>query len=171
MNQLKSRRAELLAESFLTALNPKFIAKTPASDVPYDYLVGVAGKNGSVQTIAVEVKKTEGPLKRYNFKKYNEVAMARKTNLPVMMLVADIKHNDVYLNWMDASRIKPGAKTFELAVEKTDAASAREFVSRRTDGKAGSFTAKQSTARKQSKSGFAGEVRQRRGFAASRAST
>ena len=89
-----ARRAELMAELFLGDFNPKFIAN--ANDLAkLDYFVGFENSLGSLNIVAVEVKSVEEPIRSYKLKS-KEYQRLSNANLPVLLLVIDVKHNGYY---------------------------------------------------------------------------
>jgi hypothetical protein len=96
------RRAELMTELFLQDLGATFIASSANTKVPYDFFVGFTTANGGVNTYAVEVKATEEPVSlRYSLQKKLIDALAQ-SNIPVLLLIADVKRNRLYYTWGDA---------------------------------------------------------------------
>ena len=95
------RRGELLAESFIQALNPTFFAKPDTQRMPFDYFVGFTDKKGLLKTYAVEVKATEKEIgNKYTFPASKRTLdNFKNSNLPVMFLVADVKRNRLFYNW------------------------------------------------------------------------
>ncbi|MGH9840008.1 MAG: hypothetical protein ACREEM_14590 [Blastocatellia bacterium] len=100
--QIMGRRAELMAELFLQDLGATFIASSANTNVPYDFFVGFTTANGGLNTYAVEVKATEEPVSsRYSLQKKLIDALAQ-SNIPVLLLIADVKRNRLYYTWGDA---------------------------------------------------------------------
>lgn len=98
-SNLVDRRAELMAELFLQELGPQFLSR-PTDDVGYDLLVGFLNTEGGINTFAVEVKSTERPLTRIQLPRraFDRIA---KSNIPGLLLVADVKHNRMYYAWLN----------------------------------------------------------------------
>src|SRR5690349_13427533 len=105
------RRAELMAELFLQDLHPQFLSRPTAGDLGYDLLVGFANPQGGTNTFAVEVKSTEReppgkfPLSRREF---NRLA---HSNLPGLLIVADVKQNQLYYAWLRDQESHSASKT------------------------------------------------------------
>jgi hypothetical protein len=106
MNKLSDRkesiahRAELLAELFLQDLGPEFVAQ-PTHDFGYDFFAGFQNPRGGTNIVAIEVKSTE--MMKNNFvdirtSKYKNWA---NSNIPVLLLVVDVKENEYYFAWPD----------------------------------------------------------------------
>ncbi len=72
--------------------------------VPYDFFVGFASSKGGMNTYAVEVKATD----RLVTSHYLLHAPRRvldyiaSSNIPVMLLIADVKRNRLYYAWGDS---------------------------------------------------------------------
>lgn len=93
------RRAELLAEEFFWELGARFVADMTQSGVPIDHLAFFTGDDEAVQVIAVEVKSTETPVQdRFPFPT-RVIARLQRLNIPSLLLVVDVKHNEVYFAW------------------------------------------------------------------------
>ena len=110
------RRGELLAELFLQDLNPEFVARSTADDFAFDFLVGFTNKEGGVNTCAVEVKATEKrpiasrfPVSRELFNRLTH------SNIPLMLLVVDVKRNELFYAWPSADADKkPATNTVSI---------------------------------------------------------
>jgi len=93
------RRGELIVELFLQDLEPAFVAQSTL-DFGYDFLVGFINAEGGINTSAVVTKATEQPVPdRYGLPKkiYEQLAYA---NIPVLLLVANVKENRLYHAWI-----------------------------------------------------------------------
>ena len=97
-----ARRGELLAEQFLIELKPDYV--TPmrgGADLGFDYVAFFTKPDKSPIAIAVVVKITESPINgRYPFP-VSQLRQLRGGTLPVLVLVIDVKHNEMYFNWAD----------------------------------------------------------------------
>jgi hypothetical protein len=96
--QMIGHRGELMAQLFLQDLGAEFIAQ-PTADFIYDFFVGFKNSKGGVNTTAVEVKATDKPLTdHFDMKKgiYESLAYS---NIPVLLLVADVKRNRLFYAW------------------------------------------------------------------------
>jgi hypothetical protein len=97
-SHLVARRAELMAELFLVDLGPQFLSR-PTDDLGYDLLVGFLNTEGGINTFAVEVKSTERPLTRFQLPR-RSLERVVKSNIPGLLLVADVKQNRMYYAWL-----------------------------------------------------------------------
>jgi hypothetical protein len=100
------RRAEILAEFLLRDLNPKFLAQATFQGAVWDYMAAFQSKQGKLINITVEVKGTENPIRdEFIFPAPpQQVNQFVNSNLPVLILVVDVKTNSFAWNW--ASRAK-----------------------------------------------------------------
>ena len=100
-NDIVHRRGELLSELFLQDLNPEFLARSSAN-LGYDYLVGFRNTRGGTNNVAVQVMATEqfsGKTYRMDRRKYDRWV---NSNLPVLLLVIDVKLNRLFYAWLPA---------------------------------------------------------------------
>jgi uncharacterized protein (UPF0128 family) len=103
-SKVAGRRGELMAELFLQELEPEFISRSTTADWGYDLLVGFLNKKGGINTFAVEVKATERPpgqrfqITRHTFDRF------ANSNIPGLLLVADVKKNHLHYAWLTAKR-------------------------------------------------------------------
>ena len=113
-----------MVELFLEELGPEFISRPTSPDVGYDLLVGFMNKKGGINTFAVEVKATERPptgrfqLTRHTFERFAH------SNIPGLLLVADVKGNRLYYAWLNARKLT-GTMTVSIPVIELDDASKR----------------------------------------------
>ena len=94
-----------MAELFLQELDPEFISRPTNEDVGYDLLVGFLNKKGGINTFALEVKATEqAPVGRFQVMRrtYNRFA---NSNIPGLLLVADVKQNRLYYGWLSEKAV------------------------------------------------------------------
>ncbi|HEU0054579.1 MAG TPA: DUF4365 domain-containing protein [Longimicrobium sp.] len=94
-SQVLARRGELLAELLLQELGAEFIAR-PAADLGYDFFVGFGNPEGGVNLAAVEVKATERPVRSPFAVDRRLFRRLANSNIPVVLLVADVKENRLY---------------------------------------------------------------------------
>lgn len=107
-----------MVELFLQDLNPQFISR-PTQDLGYDLLVGFPNDKGGVNTFAVEVKPVERPPGRgfpFQRRAFDRIA---HSNLPAILLVADVKHNKLYYAWL-TSRNPDGGGSNTVTVPLTE---------------------------------------------------
>jgi hypothetical protein len=101
------RRGELMAELFLQELGATFIAKSTAPDIPYDFFIGFATANGGLNIYAVEVKATEQPISSRYPLRGRLVGYLANSNIPVLLLIVDVKRNRLYYTWGDSIATTP----------------------------------------------------------------
>jgi len=117
--QLVARRGELLAEFFLEDFAPAFLAR-PSLDLGYDYLMGIANAEGGMNLAAVQVKATERPVpSRMPIRRdmYDRLA---HSNVPVLLLVADVKRNLLYYAMPDSDAHADVAGAGNVVVHLTE---------------------------------------------------
>ena len=103
-SQVAARRAELMAELFLQELEPQFLSRPTSMDVGYDLLVGFVNKKGGINTFAVEVRSTQQPPgARFPLPK-RTVERFAVSNIPGLLLVADVKATQLYFAWLTSKR-------------------------------------------------------------------
>ncbi len=95
---LVARRGELMAELFLQELEPAFVAQ-PVTDFAYDFFVGFSKPDGGINTYAVEVKATEQPVNGKYRMPANQYLYLANSNIPVLLLVVDVKRNRLFYAW------------------------------------------------------------------------
>lgn len=123
------RRAELMAELFLQELEPEFVSRPTSADVGYDLLVGFTNKKGGINTFAVEVKATERPpaggfqITRKTFDRFAH------SNIPGLLLVADVKHNQLYYAWLNSKKLS-GTVSVSVPLRSLDETTSEELARR-----------------------------------------
>jgi hypothetical protein len=118
-SKIAARRGELMAELFLQELEPEFISRSTSADLGYDLLVGFQNKKGGINTFAVEVKATERPPEgRVQITRHTFDRIAN-SNIPGLLLVADVKQNHLYYAWLNAKRLA-GAANVSVPIIKLD---------------------------------------------------
>jgi hypothetical protein len=138
MNELSDatyigRRGELMAELFLQSLEPSFLSRPP-NEVGLDFLVGFVNTGGGTNTFGIEVKSTDKELSTsysLNRKTYKRLL---SSNIPVCLLVADVKRNKLYYSWFDGKSPRiGGTATVQVPIteirDSTDPALRRRFTS------------------------------------------
>ena len=89
-----------MAEQFLLGLKPDYVTEMSDSDLGFDYMAFFTKPDKSPVAIAVEVKTTErGVNGRYAFPSA-QLNRLFHANLPVLILVIDVKNNEIYFNWI-----------------------------------------------------------------------
>jgi hypothetical protein len=116
-------RGELLAQIFLTDLNPINVNRSGENDL-FDYMATFAAPNGMLRLIAVEVKATERPIKdKYAFKA-DLIRKLSSINIPVLILVVNVKSKAIYYTWAQtAAKLLPrdaDAATLQFPVKRAD---------------------------------------------------
>jgi hypothetical protein len=100
--ELIGRRAELMAELFLEELGASFVAKSDTAEIPFGFFAGFPTSGGGLNTFAVEVKSTETPIMSPYPIHDKLVDYLMKSNIPVLLLVVDVKRNQIYFGWGSA---------------------------------------------------------------------
>lgn len=118
--QIVHRRAELMAELLLQEFDPEFISRPTSPDVGYDLLVGFTNKRSGINTFAVEVKATERPpaghfqITRHTFERF------ANSNIPGLLLVADVKQNELHFAWLSARRMSGSTASVSIPLLRLD---------------------------------------------------
>lgn len=118
------QRAAFLAEFFLRELNPKFLAQASFQGAVWDYLAAFKGKEGKLVNIAIQVKGTEAPiLSEHVFPGPPNWMGSVNSNLPILVVVVDVKTNSLAWNWASKARVVqdpsvPGCGLIHLPVIK-----------------------------------------------------
>lgn len=94
--QIAERRATLMAELLFQDLGAKFVAQPDSEEIPFDYLVGFSNPQGGVNTLAVEIKARQRPVTGRFEIEIQKAAVIANSNLPVLLLVIDAKHNQFW---------------------------------------------------------------------------
>jgi hypothetical protein len=100
------RRGKLLAELFLHQLEPDFVGDAGKEDIPFDYFVTISTPEKQIKTIAVFVQTTEEEIRNpwQVYFKEKVVPALQNSNIPVLLLIIDVKRGKVFFNW--ASRLE-----------------------------------------------------------------
>ncbi|HEX8673746.1 MAG TPA: DUF4365 domain-containing protein [Longimicrobium sp.] len=115
--QVVARRGELLAEFFLEDFAPALLAR-PSADLGFDYLMGLPNSEGGMNLAGVQVKATDRPVPSrmpVSREMYDRMA---HSNVPVLLLVVDVKRNLLYYADSDA-RVDDGG-TDRVVVQLTE---------------------------------------------------
>ncbi|MFP4031337.1 MAG: hypothetical protein ACLFRG_05275 [Desulfococcaceae bacterium] len=122
------RRAELLAELFLQELEPEFLAKAPSENFAFDFLIGFLNEEGGFNSFAVEVKATETPVSGEYSVKRNLFRKMANSNIPVLLLVIDVKRNELFFAWPEEGNIaKADRGSVVIPLKKIDETSKMEL--------------------------------------------
>ncbi|MBI4902577.1 MAG: DUF4365 domain-containing protein [Acidobacteria bacterium] len=127
MNRTKSqgeivaRRAELLVELFLQDIGATYHSGR-GDDFGYDFIAAFPNAQGGTNFSAVQVKATDRPIEGFfalDSKWYNRFA---HSNIPLLLLVVDTKHNRMFHAWLDEDVLKlnPGNRTVRVPVVPID---------------------------------------------------
>jgi hypothetical protein len=95
-----SRRGILLAEQFLLELQPNQLSSVEGPVALFDYMAFFLRQDGTLITIAVEVKATQQPIKDRFGLHASQIERLVKSNLPVLLVVANVKQNEIFFNWI-----------------------------------------------------------------------
>jgi hypothetical protein len=99
-----------MAELFLQELEPEGIVR-PRSDLGLDFLISFRNSEGGANSFGVEVKST-GQDVQLSFgidkKIYDRLAYS---NIPTLLLIANVKQNKLYFAWIDKRKGHSGAAT------------------------------------------------------------
>lgn len=117
--QLIERRGELLAEFFLEDFAPAFLAR-PSADLGYDYLMGLANAEGGMNLAAVQVKATERPVPSRMPMRRDLYDRMAHSNVPVLLLVVDVKRKLLYYATADSEAHTDDAGTSGVVVQLTE---------------------------------------------------
>lgn len=115
--QVVARRGELLAEFFLEDFAPALLAR-PSADLGFDYLMGLLNTEGGMNLAAVQVKATDRPVPSrmpISREKYDRMV---HSNVPVLLLVVDVKRNLLY--YADSSAHADDDGTSRVVVQLTE---------------------------------------------------
>ena len=96
-----TRRGELLSQELLFQLAPKQAIYTgDDDDSDVDYIALFAKADSGLITIAMTVKPTEEEIKGVYPVKVSELNKLKNSNIPVLILVIDVKRNQYFFNWV-----------------------------------------------------------------------
>lgn len=118
--QLVERRGELMAELFLEELEPAYLARPSVAshELGFDYFVGFKNPHGGVNTFGVVTKATEQPVHGKTRLKTPAFNFVANSNLPVLLLVTDVKRNQIFIAWPREIERPPSSAT-EVAIPLT----------------------------------------------------
>ena len=134
--ELTHRRAELLAELFLQELQPSMLTRILANRPFGDFYAVFRTKMSRSVTISVEVKATEKPITGdFRFRAPIRAAEAmRNSNIPMLLLVVDVKANEIYFNWASKAKEESHSpsptriSTLTIPVRKATEASKKKLL-------------------------------------------
>jgi hypothetical protein len=115
-----TKRGELLTKQFLFEIEPEDLIYTgDHADHLFDYMALFLKPDGSPVTIAIAVKATEEEIEGVYPFKISDLEKFKNSNIPVLILVIDVKRNKFFLNWA-----KNG-----IVPEQKDSLHSEQFVS------------------------------------------
>ncbi|MEB3228005.1 MAG: hypothetical protein VKJ27_06445 [Synechocystis sp.] len=97
-----TRRGELLSQEFLFELAPKqaiYTGDDPDHEV--DYMALFSKPSSGLITIAMTVKPTEEDIQGAYPIQISELQKLKNSNIPVLILVIDVKRNHYFFNWVN----------------------------------------------------------------------
>lgn len=116
-----------MAELFLQELGAEFVAR-PSAEAGYDFFVGFTNAEGGFNLAAVEVKATERPVPPHFRVQKRLFRRLANSNIPVLLLVADVKENRLYYALPDASLAQEAdANTVSVPVTPVDESTRNEL--------------------------------------------
>jgi hypothetical protein len=124
------RRAELLAELFLQDLEAEFVAQAAMTDFVFDFFIGFPNPEGGINTFAVEVKSTERPINGSFAIPANVYRRLAHSNIPVLLLVIDVKDNVIYYAWPGDHPDLTGLNSVKIPVVRVDSGTKQTLIDR-----------------------------------------
>jgi hypothetical protein len=115
-----TKRGELLTKQFLFEIEPDDLIYTgDHADHFFDYMALFLKPDGSPVTIAIAVKATEEEVEGVYPFKVSDLEKFKNSNIPVLILVIDVKRNKFFLNWAKNA----------IVPEEKDSLNSEKFVS------------------------------------------
>lgn len=131
-----ARRGELLAQQFLLDLQPDSVVACDGVNPPFDYIAFFTSADTTLVTVGIEVKATQQDFGgRYPFPT-RHARVLLKSNIPVLVVVIDVKATQIYFNWIedaipkDKQALLDSVKSCRLQLRKS---SAEELIRLRTE--------------------------------------
>jgi hypothetical protein len=84
---------------FLQEIGSRFVARPTRTDLGFDFLVGFPNRRGGVNFTVVEVKATGQSIRGKYKISTTQLARWMNSNLPTLVLIVDVKNNDIYWAW------------------------------------------------------------------------
>ncbi len=108
-----------MAELLFQELQPEFVAR-PSTDLGYDLFAGFRNPRGGINVIAVEVKSTEN--KVHDIFPIDKTRYGRwaNSNIPVLLLVANVKANKLYYHWPSSSNFVDSQESKVVHISLTE---------------------------------------------------
>jgi hypothetical protein len=117
--QLVTRRGELLTELFLEDFAPVLLAR-PTDELGYDYFMGLSNSEGGINLAGVQVKATDRPVSSRTPIGREAYERMAHSNVPVLLLVVDVKRNKLYYAMHDSDAPADEARGSTVVVELTE---------------------------------------------------
>jgi hypothetical protein len=96
-NAMKAMRAELLVRMFIEDLKPSQFLKAESAHLPFDFVVAFKKPEGGLKFCSIDVKQTDHEVnRRFRFRTGRRSIEAFRSNMPMIIIVADTKHNQLY---------------------------------------------------------------------------
>ncbi|MEB3120346.1 MAG: hypothetical protein VKL41_03890 [Snowella sp.] len=115
-----TKRGELLTKQFLFEIEPDDLIYTgDHADHLFDYMALFLKPDGSPVTIAIAIKTTEEEIEGVYPFKVSDLEKFKNSNIPVLILVIDVKRNQYFLNWAKNA----------IVTEQQDSLNSEKFVS------------------------------------------
>lgn len=116
-----------MAELFFQDMDPLFISRPTANDLGYDLLVGFSNDRAGINMFAVEVKGAERP-PRKAFRLFRSTFdRIAHSNIPGLIVVADVKQNRLYYAWLRPEDAKEGSDTASVQLIEVNPATKRQL--------------------------------------------
>ena len=110
-----TKRGELLTKQFLFELAPDDLIYTGDHPEPlFNYMALFLKPDGSPLTIAITVKGTEEEIKGVYPVNVSELTKFKKSNIPVLILIIDVKRNHYFFTWGQAITLLQELNAFDL---------------------------------------------------------
>ena len=96
-----AERTELMSGLFLQELGARNSLRTGPEPAPLDYVAIFGTDDLKLRIIGVEVKSTEKHLNgQFRFQaRADRVKALQSANVPILILVVNVKHNEIYYGW------------------------------------------------------------------------
>ena len=124
-SELIGHRAELLAEMFLADCGAS-VTRSPSGG--FDFLAFFSPSEDDLQVIAVEVKSTESPIPKELAIDSKLLKRAARSNIPVLLLVVDVKQNKLGFAWIDQFASRANGAGHRTKVPLSDAEKCRAEI-------------------------------------------
>ena len=97
IHALKALRAELLVKMFIQDLKPSQFLKAESDHLAFDFVVAFKKPDGGLKFCGIDVKQTDSVVNsKFRFRTSRRSIDAFKSNMPMIIIVADTKHNQLY---------------------------------------------------------------------------